>query len=229
MYHHDYEAVPLGELRTLEVGNVLFVQVEGQQPDVPYPITLTHLFSFDEHTIPRISIRTAQRRDFLATTTEEAARCHLDELTRNIHEITGGVVDMSETCEVVREFNETGDMDDMLVTVLSLVPNGDVFSDTLSAEAAELPLSVTPGPQAARYYAYRRLAHRVNPNQIAKDEATKYGIGKRWQEWFERYNPAEIITREPMIQNLGSVALLMEALRDQGIFESTTASVRVEI
>lgn len=237
MAYKDYEAVPIAELPALEGYDVWFASIHGEQPDVPYPSEYVHFFPQGNHKA-HINISTPERGVFLEKSTEEEAEAALVGLVRATHDITAGVIDIhpfygavygTHLDSVAPGFSDGIEgLHENLSTAISLVPNGHIFSDTLSEEAAELPLSFSvPSIEADRFLANLILSKRANPNQSAKDQATGNGLGDRWQAEFDRYNPLDITTREPMTMSLGSIALLMETLNDRGVFDSSVAMVRV--
>jgi len=241
--YSDIGPVSVTELADVEIPaghELVFVQVPGQQPEAEYETQLTHSPGLDKRN-PAVSIRTAERSTYLKTATETEAQDALRKLTHAVHELVGGVVDIhpffggiyGDILNPVAKSFRRGPGDiipdwDTLSTRIALVPEGGVFSDTISEDAAEIPLSFTlPSPEADRFMANMLLANHTNPNQRHKDQAAANGLLKPWQAEFDRYNPEELLRREPMVITPGSVSLLMGTLSDRGVFDSEVATVRV--
>lgn len=241
--YSDIGPISIDELADVEIPDdheLVYIDTPGHQPNVPYRYDITHFPKLDDRH-PGIIIHTAIREIYLQHGTEIDAQIALRGLTQAIHQFTGGVVEihpfygaiynniLDPVAEVFRP--GPGDIilgDDRLSTRIAPVPNGGLFSDTLSEHAAGIPLTfVIPSPEADRYLANMKLANQANPNQKSKDQATANDLGNRWQAEFDRYNQADLLNLEPMVVSLGSVSLLMNTLDDSGIFSSPTATVRV--
>lgn len=240
--YHDIGPMRPDELATITVPQgreLVYIETPGTVPGTPYTFDITHFPSLDQRH-PGICISTEKRQDFLKHGDEAAAQTMLRGLTTAIHTLTGGAIGIHPFYggiynDILRPVADVfkrgrGDIilgDDNLSMRIELVANGGVFSDTISEDAAEIPLTfTTDGPYLQRFIANQTLARRTNPNQPAKDQATNNGLGKKWQAEFNRYNTAEILAREPMQITPGSVALLTSTLQDKGVFTAASATVR---
>lgn len=243
---HDYidiGPISIGELAELEIPRhqeLVYISTPGNQTATPYNYSVLHSPGLKPRK-PSIAIRSTERGAYLRHGSEADAQTAIRGLTAAFHEMTAGVIDIHPFYGTIyhdildpvaedwaRDPAEHLPMGDCLSTRIELVAGGEVFSDTLSEDAAEIPLTfAVPSLEADRWLANMILADQVNPNQRNKDQATANGLGRRWQAAFDKHNPADILRREPMSISPGSVALLMEALEDRGIFSSPEATVRV--
>jgi hypothetical protein len=234
----DHERIQIEQLPYFEGQPVIYVEALGTQPRVGYPTEMTFSPAASIR-VNQVSIITPHRRVFLEHGSEKRAQRKLISLTRATHAITAGAVDIHPFHGAVSGTKLTPvspgflsnikGLDDAIGTSISLVPNGGIFSDTLTDEAANIPLSFsTDSEYMLRFAAYSQLARSANPNQRAKDQASSNGLGQRWEDEFNRFNDQAVLARTPMELDMGSIAHILKTLRSRNQFNADTVTVRID-